>query len=136
MAGKAHQYYKSVLEEDASLLDIQSKLAMTYVAGSNPMQGIMMLREVLEKDPNNTLAIYNLGVLAITSGQLEKALERFEHLMQLEPENPEAYFYKGYCLYELGKKKEAKPYFEKVLELGVNGDLVEASKEYLKRFDK
>lgn len=133
IADKVQQYYKSVLEEDASLLDIQSKLAMTYVAGSNPMQGIMMLREVLEKDPENTLAIYNLGVLAITSGQIDKALERFEHLKQLEPEKPEAHFYIGYCLYELGKKAEAKPYFEKVLELGISGDLVEASKEYLKK---
>lgn len=136
MAGKAQRYYKSVLEEDASLLDIQSKLAMTYVAGANPMQGIMMLREVLEKDPNNSLAIYNLGILAITSGQLEKALERFEHLKQLEPENPEAQFYMGYCLYELGRTEQSKPYFEKVLELGISGDMVDASEEYLKRFNK
>ena len=133
MAEKVQQYYKSVLKENASLLDIQSKLAMTYVAGSNPMQGILMLREVLEKDPDNTLAIYNLGVLAITSGQLDKAIERFEHLKRLDSENPEANFYIGYCLFELGKQEEAKPYFEKVLELGIVGDLVVASEEYLKK---
>jgi Flp pilus assembly protein TadD len=78
---------------------------MTYVAGSEPMTGIMMLREVIEQEPENELAIYNLGILAITSGQLEKAIERFEKLKELDPENPEANFYLGYCLFELGRKE-------------------------------
>ena len=135
LAEKAQEYYKRVLNENSSLLDVKSKLAMTYVAGSNPMQGITMLREVLVEDPKNELAIYNLGMLAITSEQYDKAIERFESLKELNPKNPEAYFYLGYCLFELGKKEEAKPNFQKVLEMGISGDLVDASEDYLKRID-
>lgn len=133
LAEKAQDYFTRVLKENPSLLNVKSKLAMTYVIGSNPMQGITMLREVLEEDPNNELAIYNMGMLAINSGQLSKAIERFEKLMQLDPENPEAHFYLGYCFFELGKLDSAKIYFQKVLELGISGDLVESSEEYLKR---
>lgn len=135
LAEKARNYYNRVLEEDPSLLDIKSKLAMTYVVGSEPMTGIIMLREVIEQEPENELAIYNLGILAITSGQLEKAIERFEKLKELDPENPEANFYLGYCLFELGREKESIPFFEKVQEIGVTGDLLFASEDYLKRIN-
>ena len=135
MAQKSQEYYQRVLDEDATLLDVKAKLAMTYVTGSNPMQGIMMLREVLDQEPNNELAIYNLGMLAITSGQYERAIERFEKLSTLDPENPEAYFYHGYCLFELGRTTEAKPLFEKVLALGIDGELALASEDYLKRIN-
>lgn len=135
LAEKVQEYYTRVLNENSSLLNVKSKLAMTYVAGSNPMQGIMMLREVLEEDPNNELAIYNLGMLAINSGQLDKAIERFEKLKQLDLKNPEANFYLAYCFYELDKKDSAEIYFQKVLEIGINEDLLDSSKEYLKRIN-
>jgi len=109
---------------------------MTFVAGPNPMQGITLLREVLDEDPQNEMAIYNLGMLAITSGQLDKAVERFETLLALDPKNPEAHFYVGYCLFELGRKEESKSYFQKVIELGIDGDFVNASRDYLKRINK
>jgi len=135
LSEKAQDYYKRVLNENSSLLDVKAKLAMTYIASSNPMQGITMLREVLAEDPNNQLAIYNLGMLSITSGQLDKAIERFELLKELDPEKPEAYFYIGYCLFELGKTEDSKPYFQKVLEMDISGDIVIAAEDYLKRIN-
>ena len=82
------------------------------------------------------MAIYNLGMLSITSGQLEKAIGHFKRLSSLAPENPEAYFYLGYCLFELGKLDESKSNFQKVLSLGISGDLVIASEDYLERINR
>ncbi|NJN24888.1 MAG: tetratricopeptide repeat protein [Cyclobacteriaceae bacterium] len=135
LANKAQEYYKRILEENPALLDIKAKLAMTYVVGASPMQGIQMLQEVLQEDPNNVMAIYNLGMLSITSGQLDKAIERFKNLKQLDPQNPEAHFYLGYCYFELGNKSEAKKHFQEVLDLEISGELVDASKDYLKRIN-
>jgi tetratricopeptide (TPR) repeat protein len=132
LAGKAQEYYNRVLNEDPLLFDVKSKLAMTYVAGAEPMKGIAMLREVLLEDPENEMAIYNLGILAITSGQLDRAIERFEKLVELDPENPEANFYMGYCLFEMGEESKSRPYFEKVVSMGITGDFAEASENYLK----
>ncbi|MCG8311476.1 MAG: tetratricopeptide repeat protein [Cytophagales bacterium] len=136
LAEKARTYFDRVLEENPALLDVKAKLAMTHVVGSNPMRGILMLREILEQDPENQLAIYNLGMLSITSGQLEKAIGHFKRLSSLAPENPEAYFYLGYCLFELGKLDESKSNFQKVLSLGISGDLVIASEDYLERINR
>ena len=136
LANKAQEYYSRILEEDPNLLDVKAKMAMTYVAGNNPMQGVSMLRQVLEQDADNQMAIYNLGMLSITSGQYEKALEHFGRLSDLDPQSKEAYFYIGYCLFELGKFEEAKSNFQKVLSLGNEGDLARASEDYLKRINK
>jgi tetratricopeptide (TPR) repeat protein len=135
LAEKVQEYYKRVLDGNSSLLDVKSKLAMTYIAGANPMQGITMLREVIAIDPNNEMAIYNLGMLSITSGQYDKAIERFSRLVELNGDSPEANFYMGYCLFELGRKDDSKSYFQKVTEIGISGDLVNASEDYLKRID-
>jgi outer membrane protein len=135
LAGKVQDYYNRVLKEDPLLFDVKSKLAMTFVTGSEPMKGITMLREVLIEDPENELAIYNLGILAITSGQLDKAIERFEKLLEIDPENPEANFYMGYCLFEMGNAKASRLYFEKVVALGISGDFADASKNYLENIN-
>jgi outer membrane protein len=135
LAGKVQDYYNRVLKEDPLLFDVKSKLAMTFVTGSEPMKGITMLREVLIEDPENDLAIYNLGILAITSGQLDKAIERFEKLLEIDPENPEANFYMGYCLFEMGNAKASRLYFEKVVALGISGDFADASKNYLENIN-
>ncbi len=135
LAGKAQEYYDRVLEEDPLLFDVKAKLAMTFVTGQEPMKGITMLREVLDSDPGNELAIYNLGILAISSGQLDKATERFNELLALDPDNPEANFYMGYCLYESGKKEQSRFYFNKLIEMNVAGDLTTASKNYLENIN-
>lgn len=50
------------------------------------MNGVQMFLKVLEKDPENEAALYNLGMLAIESGQWKKAEERFEKLVFLHPQ--------------------------------------------------
>ena len=60
-------------------------MAMTYLTSSNPIQGITMLREVLVKDPKNELALFNMGMLSIQSGQYERAVERLEELVDINP---------------------------------------------------
>jgi len=51
------------------------------------------LKDVLNKDPKNVDAMTNLGYFAIQSGQFEKAVERFEGVLKIDPNNAEAYIY-------------------------------------------
>jgi cytochrome c-type biogenesis protein CcmH/NrfG len=89
-------------------------MAMTYVATSSPMQGIILLREVLESDPVNEQAMFNLGILSIQSRQYDKAIERLEKLVSIYPENLQAQFYLGVSYFESGEKQKAKKLFELV----------------------
>ncbi|MGV3638232.1 MAG: tetratricopeptide repeat protein [Flavobacteriales bacterium] len=70
--------------------------AIALVNGQDPMRGIMMLREILEEDPNNVEAHWHLGLFSIQSGQYDKALARFRTVLELDSVNyPDAWFYIG-----------------------------------------
>jgi tetratricopeptide (TPR) repeat protein len=65
-------------------------LALVYAENpppDNPMQAVLMLRELETKHPDNP-AVYNaLGRLAIKTGQWERALQRLEKARTLDPAN-------------------------------------------------
>lgn len=130
---KTQEYYKKALDKKPELLDIKARMAMTYTRSKNPMQAALTLREVLEKDPNNEQALLNMGLLSVQSGQHEKAVTRFSKLLSINPENWLAEFYLGIAYNELGKKKEAKECFEKVVRNEKQEQILEAANEYLKQ---
>ena len=77
-------------------IEAKTAEAVALVNGQDPMRGIMMLREILEEDPNNVEAHWHLGLFSVQSGQYEKALERFKKVIELEPDGfPDAWFYLG-----------------------------------------
>ena len=104
---KTRSYYQKALDQNPELLSAKANMAMTYVNTPSPMQGIMLLREVLEADPTNELALFNLGILSMRSNQYTKAVERFQQILLSHPQNTKAQFYLGVCLVELGRTEEA-----------------------------
>src|SRR4051812_5466831 len=74
---KAVMAYQNVLKINPDNLDAKTDLALCYAEGPAPMQGIMLLREVVAKNPNHEMAQYNLGILSVKSGQYDKAVIRF-----------------------------------------------------------
>jgi tetratricopeptide (TPR) repeat protein len=133
MGEKARAYYQKVLEKDPGQLDVKANMAMTYVASSNPMQGISLLREILQKEPGHERASFNMGLLSMQSGQYEKAIERFEQVLKTHPDNDQAKFYLGISYAETGHTKEAKELLQAVKKTN-NDPAVQASvDEYLKK---
>jgi tetratricopeptide (TPR) repeat protein len=104
---KTREWYQKALDKNPNLLSAKANLAMTYVSTETPMQGIMLLREVLAADPTNEVALFNLGLLSMRSNQYEKAIERFRQLLKVRPANFKARFYLGVSLAQTGKNKEA-----------------------------
>ena len=108
LGSKTREYYGKAIEKNPGLLAAKANMAMTYVNTENPMQGILMLREVLDTDPTNELALFNLGILSMRSNQYSKAADRFKQILTNNPNNTKAKFYLGLTLVELGKKEEAR----------------------------
>ena len=129
---KARKYYELVLKENPSNTDAKAQLAMTYVTTPNPMQGIAMLREIVEQYPNHAKAIENLGLLSVQSGQYDKAIVRFEKLVELKPDDVSAHLYLGVSYKETGAKAKARKELEFVFNNATDPALKEAAKEYLK----
>lgn len=114
MAAKAQEYYRKVLQRQPDHLEVKTKMAMTYLTSSSPMQGIAMLREVLAADPKNELALFNMGMLSIQSGQYDLAIGRMEELLEVNPEHIQGQLLLGVALMNSGEKERAKRQFEKV----------------------
>ncbi|MBK6265993.1 tetratricopeptide repeat protein [Marivirga sp. S37H4] len=128
---KTRLFYEKVLAEDAGRLDVKTKIAMTYVSSDNPMAGIMMLREVLEKDPKNEDALFNLGILSIQSGQYKNAIERFNTLLENHPDNDQAMFYLALSYFNDGQKEKARSLFEKIKNKSTDEQVLAAVESYL-----
>lgn len=136
LGSKTREYLSKVLEEDANDLTAKNKLAMTYLSTSNPMQGIMMLREILETDPKNEQAMFNLGILSMQSGQYDKAVERLSNLVAIYPNNTQAQFFLGVSYLEIGNKEKAKEQFNLVKSLDDDPAVQATVDSYLEDLNK
>ena len=82
-------------------------LGACYLFGNisdNPMQGILKVKEVVDKNPQNIYGNMILGLGGKKSGQYPKAIERFLSILKLEPNNIEAMVNLAEC-YELSDQK-------------------------------
>jgi tetratricopeptide (TPR) repeat protein len=111
---KTREFYQKAIDQNPGLLTAKANMAMTYVNTENPMQGILMLREVIDADPTNELALFNLGILSMRSNQYSKAADRFRQILTNNPANTKAKFYLGLSLVELGDKEQASKVLSEV----------------------
>ena len=128
---KVRECFEMIMEGDPSRLDLKTKIGMTLVSSSNPMQGILMLREVLEADPQNVDALYNLGILAFQTGQFATAIERFENLILADSDNVQGHFYLGLCYKEVQEWDKAIEQFEIVKKMDESPEVQASVDTYL-----
>ena len=107
--------YQKVLDKNPNNLLAKTNMAMTYTATQTPMQGILMLRDVIAKEPDYEPALFSLGILSIRSNQFGKAVDRFKQILVNNPSNLKAALNLGYCLAELDRKEEAQKILNQVL---------------------
>lgn len=130
---KTRDFYQKALAQNPNLLVAKANMAMTYVNTETPMQGIMLLREVLQQDPTNELALFNLGLLSMRSNQYERAIERFRQILVVNPASRKAQFYLGVSLAEAGQKAEAKRVLAQVKQEEKDPQILAAIREYEER---
>ncbi|MBS4042588.1 MAG: hypothetical protein KGZ59_02105 [Chitinophagaceae bacterium] len=95
-------------------------LGACYILGNisdNPMQGILPVREIATKNPNNLYAQYILGLGGKKSGQLDKAIERFLIIVKSKPNHIESILHLAECYEMKSDKINAKIWYLKASEL-------------------
>jgi tetratricopeptide (TPR) repeat protein len=106
-----------------------------YMLGNisnQPMQGILAVREIATKNPDNLYAQWILGLGGKKSGQFDKAIERFNFILKKDPKNLGAMLHIAEC-YELkGDKLNAIKWYQMVQDVIPNA---EAKKELQNRID-
>jgi len=117
MANESKELFEKALVLDPGDDSLKVGLGSCYIFGNiadNPMQGIMMIREVAERDPSNMYAQYMLGVGGMMSGQLDRAIDRLSLVASKQPENVEVKLMLAEAYEKKGDKKNAVKWYESV----------------------
>jgi tetratricopeptide (TPR) repeat protein len=105
--------FEKVIALNENNIEAKNALAICYIQNDmDIMKGVQLLKDVTKRDSNNIEANYTLGMLSMRSGQVDKAVGRFETLVKLQPMNPEFHYYLGEAYNQMGKKKDALREYE------------------------
>ncbi len=92
-------------------------LGACYILGNisnNPMQGILPVKAIAEKNPDNLYAQLILGLGGKKSGQYDKAIERFTIIVTKQPNDLEAALNLAECYDAKGDKPNAVKWYSEV----------------------
>jgi len=136
MATQAKELFTRSLEMNPLNDSAKVGLGSTFFFGAggdaSPMEGIMSIREVAQRDTANMYAQFMLGYGGMISGQLDKAAERFLKVVQKEPGNNEAIFLLAETYERLGDKKQAIYWFSEGKKRVTNPEVNKAIDEKIK----
>jgi tetratricopeptide (TPR) repeat protein len=121
--GLLEQALKLNPNNDSTKVSLGSCYIFANVHG-NPMEGIMMIREVADRDPHNVYAQMMLGIGGAMTGQFDKAIERFRTVLEHQPNNPEAILNLAEVYEQKGDKQQAIEWYEKSKVIIRNEEIV------------
>lgn len=113
---QAVQAFENAISVNPNNLDHKVNLALCYVENppeAEPMKGIQMLIGLNQQNPDNVLVLNNLGRLAIRTGQYDRAIQRLERALSLEPANQNTICLLAQAYGESGDREKAQAMEEK-----------------------
>lgn len=114
-------------------------LGACYIFGNiadNPMEGILKVRQVVEKDSTNIYAQMVLGHGSLLSGQYDRAIGRFEKVATLQPENLEAILMLAEVYERKADKTNAIKWYSSALPLATNPAMKTALEKRIEELNK
>lgn len=115
---RAVKAFENAISIEPENVESRINLAICYVDNpvqDNPMKGILMLRELNTKYPENVSVLNQLGKLALQTNQTDKALERLEAAIRLEPENQNTICLLATAYKNAGNETRAEEYQKKCI---------------------
>ncbi|MBE0572853.1 MAG: hypothetical protein IH618_15030 [Ignavibacteriaceae bacterium] len=84
---EAIPYYEKILQINSKRTDIYFSLALIYYNKQDFAKCEEVNKEVLSFDPSNQMALYNIGAIAATQGNKEKAKEFWNQVVSINAES-------------------------------------------------
>ncbi|MBS1782872.1 MAG: tetratricopeptide repeat protein [Bacteroidetes bacterium] len=134
MGQQAIEGFNRALQLNPNNDTLKVDLAECFIGTGETMQGVLMLREVTEKHPDNIPANLILGQQGIVSGQFDKAIARFDRVLGQQPENMEALLGLAEAYKGSGQKQKALELLEKAKKLMNNPEFSKDIDDYIKTF--
>lgn len=109
-AKRAIQAFENAISLEPDELTHKINLALVLTdrpPEGNPMKGIQMLLDLNQKNPDEPGVLFHLGRLAMRTGQFDKAVERLEKTISLDPGRSEAFCLLAQAYQELAQPEKA-----------------------------
>jgi len=116
LATNAKVLFEKSLQINPANDSVRIELGACYIFGNisnTPMEGILKIKQVADKDPSNMYAQLILGLGDIKSGQYDKAAERLQLVTEKEPNNLQAVFNLAETYERKGDKANAVAWYRK-----------------------
>lgn len=117
LASNAKVLFEQALQLNPANDSSKIGLGACYILGSisdNPMQGILPVREIVTKNPDNLYGQYVLALGGKKSGQFDKAIDRFLLINKAQPDNLEICLHLAECYDMKGDKESAIKWYTTV----------------------
>jgi tetratricopeptide (TPR) repeat protein len=114
-------------------------LGACYIFGNiadNPMEGILKVRQVVERDSANIFAQLVLGHGSLISGQYDRAIDRFGKVLSLNPQNLEAIVMMAEVYERKADKPNAIKWYSNALPLAPNPNMKTALEKRIEELKK
>jgi tetratricopeptide (TPR) repeat protein len=114
-------------------------LGACYIFGNiaeNPMEGILKVRQVVDKDSTNVFAQLVLGHGSFISEQYDKAVDRFEKVVALQPGNLEAILMLAEVYERKADKNNARIWYTNALPFANSAELKIALEKRIEELKK
>jgi len=103
-------------------------------------EAMLQFQKALEKDSNNMVAIFNLGIIYLEREEQELAMKQFEKALEIKPDDYKSLCNLGGIYYKIGKIKEAYDILSRAIAINPNDinsiqnmKLIEKKIMYLKK---
>lgn len=139
LATNAKSLFEKSLQINPANDSAKIGIGACYMFGNiapNPMAGIMAIREVVEKNPDNMYGQMMLGIGGIRSGQYDKAIERFLTVINKQPDNMEAVLYLAEAYERNNDKANAIKWYQVAAQKIAVPDAKQAIQERIKTLQK
>lgn len=127
MALEAKGLFEKALQLDPGNDSLKVGLGSCYLFGNiseTPMEGITMIREVAQRNPDNMYAQFMLGIGGMISGQFDKVIDRMSKVVAHQPDNAEAILILAEAYERTGDKANAVKWYETGKKYITNADVL------------
>lgn len=105
--------FENAVSLNPTEVSYQVNLATCYTENppqDNPMKGIQMLLGLDKKYPDNPVVLNTLATLAIKTGQYQRAIERIEKVLEVDPSNQDAICLAAIAFKEIGELEKSSQF--------------------------
>ena len=116
IGGELSRYLSLLPSDSRDERELKRLMENIYLGRGQPMESVLELRQFAETT-QMPQAYFELAKLAISTGQWEKAIERFEIALKLEPDMQEVYPGLAHAYVQIGEKEKALGLYNTYLKL-------------------